>query len=79
MPDQVRDDDHVIWREEELPSRIYACVTSLQQLIAEARTYGYEVTLDVEYYRVLDGSRAHEVGLAVKIAKLIAPNGEEMA
>lgn len=50
---------------------LYAAVTRLNERIAEARKHQIEVTVDVQYDRVLDAFRPHDVIVGVKIAKLL--------
>jgi hypothetical protein len=53
-------------------SALYSTVTRLNEQIVEARKHQIEVTIDVEYIRILDAYRPHDVMVQLKVAKLLS-------
>jgi hypothetical protein len=66
----IRPEDPIL-SEEEMVAALYSTVTRLNEQIAEARKHQIEVTIDVEYIRILDAYRPHDVMVGLKVAKLL--------
>jgi hypothetical protein len=75
MTDSSAHDDtiHQLTRdaEAEIVAALYSTVTRLNEQIAEARKHQIEVTIDVEYIRILDAYRPHDAIVGLKVAKLL--------
>jgi hypothetical protein len=57
--------------EAEMVAALYNTVTRLNEQIVEARKHHIEVTIDVEYIRMLDAYRPHDAIVGLKVAKLL--------